>query len=109
MIELQTPEQSAAPPEMVDLFSIDGVTYQIPAKPRVNLALKYLWHVRQYGEDRAGAELLEALLGSKGFQALVEYDELEPDQFVTILTAAQQVTLGVMESVRGNSGRGSGR
>lgn len=106
MIELTTDSPDTAPPKMLDLFSIDGVTYQIPAKPRVNIALKYLWHARQYGEDRAAAELLESLLGPKGFQALVEYDDLKPEQFMSILAAAQTVTLGAMEAAQGNVERG---
>jgi len=62
----------AVPPSPdVELFSLDGVSYTIPAKPRVNLALRYLWHAKQYGEDRAAAELLESLLGADGFEVLV--------------------------------------
>lgn len=109
MIELTSANEQATPDAMIDLFSIDGVTYQIPAKPRVNIALKYLWHVRQYGEDRAAAELMEALLGAKGFQALVEYDDLSPEQFSQILSIAQQHVLGALEATRGNSGRGPSR
>ncbi len=109
MIELSSGARPDAPSEEIELFSIDGVAYTIPAKPRVNVALKYLWHVRQYGEDRAAAELMESLLGAKGFQALVEYDDLEPEQFAQILTLAQQHVLGALEAIRGNSGRGPSR
>ncbi len=109
MIELTSAGKPEQPDDEIELFSIDGVSYTIPAKPRVNVALKYLWHVRQYGEDRAAAELMESLLGPKGFQALVEYDDLTPDQFGQILTIAQQHVLGALESVRGNSGRGPSR
>lgn len=105
MIELNRTSNSE-PVGMVDLFSIDGVSYQIPAKPRVNVALRYLWHAKQYGEDAAAAELLEALLGEKGFKALVEYDELGPEDFTAILKAAQKVTLGALEEAQGESGRG---
>ena len=109
MIELTSTTAPESPVEEIELFSIDGVAYAIPAKPRVNIALKYLWHVRQYGEDRAAAELMEALLGPKGFQALVEYDDLQPAQFAQILTAAQHHVLGALEATRGNSGRGPSR
>ncbi|MDQ3760971.1 MAG: hypothetical protein M3460_04530 [Actinomycetota bacterium] len=109
MIELTSAPEPDTPEDEIELFSIDGVAYTIPAKPRVNVALKYLWHVRQYGEDRAAAELMESLLGPKGFQALVEYDDLQPEQFGQILTIAQQHVLGALEGVRGNSVRGSVR
>jgi hypothetical protein len=106
VIELTSTATDTGPPEMVDLFSSDGTTYQIPAKPRVNIALRFLWHARQYGEDRAAAELLESLLGAKGFQALVEYDDLKPEQFMAIMGAAQKVTLGALEAAQGNSASG---
>ena len=108
MIEL-TRDSAIEAPEMVDLFSIDGVTYQIPAKPRMNVALRYLWHARQHGVDRAAAELLEALLGEQGFAALVEYDDLTPEQFQAIMAAAQKVTMGALEQLSGEAGRGSSK
>lgn len=104
-----TTKADSGPPEMVDLFSIDDTTYQIPAKPRVNIALKYLWHAKQYGEDRAAAELLEALLGAEGFEALVNYDDLEPGDLERIMEVATKHTLGALDDIKGNSGRGSTR
>lgn len=104
-VALTTPTDQG-PAESVELFSIDGVAYSIPSKPRVNIALKYLWHAKQYGEDRAAAELLEALLGQSGFEALVNYDALSPEEFTAILEAATKHTLGALEEVKGNSGRG---
>jgi len=97
----------AVPPSPdVELFSLDGVPYTIPAKPRVNLALRYLWHAKQYGEDRAAAELLESLLGADGFEVLVNYDDLTTEQFDAIMTAATKYTLGALEDTKGKSGSG---
>ena len=100
---------SAPEAPSVELFSLDGVSYTIPAKPRVNLALRYLWHAKQYGEDRAAAELLESLLGAEGFEALVNYDDLTTEQFDAIMAAATKYTLGALEDTTGKSGRGSNR
>jgi hypothetical protein len=97
---------SAPPSPNVELFSLDGVPYTIPAKPRVNLALRYLWHAKQYGEDRAAAELLESLLGADGFEVLVNYDDLTTEQFDAIMTAATKYTLGALEDTTGKSGSG---
>ncbi len=108
MIELKT-DPNAGPPEMVDLFSIDDQTYRIPAKPRVNIALRYLWHAKQYGEDRAAAELLEALLGPAGFEAIVNYDGLTSDDLGNIMEIATKHTLGALDDIKGNSGRGSNK
>ena len=100
---------SAPEAPSVELFSLDGVAYTIPAKPRVNLALRYLWHAKQYGEDRAAAELLEALLGAEGFEALMNYDDLTGDQFEAIMRVATKYTLGALEDTTGKSGSGSNR
>lgn len=108
MIELKT-STDAGPPDLVDLFSIDETTYQIPAKPRVNIALRYLWHAKQHGEDRAAAELLEALLGPAGFEALVNYDDLAPGDLEKIMEVATKHTLGALDDIKGKSGRGSSK
>lgn len=100
---------TSAPVEMVDLFHLDGVTYQIPAKPRVNVALRYLRTAKRDGETVATSELLEALLGVDGFEALTNYDELTPDQFAQIVAAAQKVTLGALEQHAGEGPRGPRR
>ena len=100
-------DPNAKPAEMVDLFHLNGVTYQIPAKPRVSIALKYLWHAKQYGETAATGELLESLLGAEGLQALTEFDDLTPEQFEQIVTAAQTVALGALETNAGEGARGS--
>ena len=103
-VRLVTGSAPASP--NVELFSLDGVPYTIPAKPRVNLALRYLWHAKQYGEDRAAAELLESLLGADGFEVLVNYDDLTTEQFDAIMTAATKYTLGALEDTKGKSGSG---
>jgi len=106
-VRLITGSAPAAP--NIELFSLDGVAYTIPAKPRVNLALRYLWHAKQYGEDRAAADLLESLLGAEGFEALVNYDDLTGEQFEAIMAAATKYTLGALEDGTGKSGSGRNR
>lgn len=96
MIEL-TSHPTGAEQEMVDLFSIDGTAYQIPRSPRVNVGLKYLRDVREYGENLAEMMLLERLLGEDGFAALSEYEGLTRDQMKAIRDIATRITLGAME------------
>ena len=97
MIEL-TRSGEGESPEMVDLFSIDGKTYQVPAKPRVNVALQYLTLSREHGEQMAQMMLLEKLLGPEGYKALSEYDELTPEQLREVSDFAAKLTLGAVES-----------
>lgn len=106
MIELKSPSDVA--PEMVDLFSIDGVTYQIPAKARMNVALLYLADVRKHGEMMANMSLLERMLGDKGYKALCEYEGLTAAQFSSVVEAAAGIALGSLEDAESpNSGGGS--
>ncbi len=81
------------------LFSIDGVDYTIPARPRPNLALKFMWQTKTIGEDEAGINLLIAMLGEEGFKALSEYEQLTTEQFVQVMTIAQDVAMGSLEAV----------
>lgn len=102
VIELTSEQKSDTPAEMVDLFSIDGKTYQIPAKPRANVVLRYLHDIQHSNEDLAAARLLESLLGAEGFNALMDYDDLELEQFQAVLQAAQEVVMGAIEAASGN-------
>lgn len=105
MIELKRSGDDADKPEMVDLFSIDGTAYQVPKKPRVNVALQYLTDARRFGEELAQMMLLEKLLGEDGYRALSEYEDLTPEQLSQVSDKAAALTLGQLES--GNGGRGS--
>jgi hypothetical protein len=83
--------------ETVELFSIDDVAYHIPAVPRLNISLKYLRIARNEGETMAVAYLLEALLGKDGWEALTEYDDLKPEEFQQIVSAAQKIAVATVE------------
>lgn len=96
---------TSSPETLVDripLFSIDGVEYTIPAKPRMNVGLKYLWERRERGQDYAIPGLLMRLLGQEGFEALMDYDELDPEEFQQIVKLATGVTLGQIEVPKGS-------
>ena len=106
MIQL-TRSSTDEPPEMVDLFAIDGVVFQVPAKPRVNVALQYLDNLRRVGPVVADMMLLEQLVGEKGYKALCEYEDLKPEDLSQITDAVVSRTLGAMEDKQGNGKGGS--
>jgi hypothetical protein len=89
--------------EMQDLFEIDGKMYQIPVKPRLNLALRYLFQVKTLGDVVASANLMESLIGTEGFIALTECDDLTEAQFRQILDLAAEHTMGAIAQSMGNS------
>lgn len=89
--------QSDVEAEQVELFSIDGKSYTIANKPRLNVALKSLKLARKEGEEAAAAYMLEAVLGEEAFDALTEYEDLTPEVFQAIFQAAQKVVFGGLE------------
>lgn len=102
MIELKPKTTDSSAEERVELFSLNGTVYTIPAKPRVHLALRYLFHAKRHGVDQAAAELLESLIGPEGFEALTNYEDLTPEELQAVMDAAQAVTLGALEEATGN-------
>lgn len=96
--------------DMVDLFSIDDKVYQVPAKPRVNVALKYLTNVKELGNAVAEMQLLEDLLGEEGYRALSEFDGLTAADLSAVSEAAARLVLGALEDAgEGNGESGSGK
>lgn len=95
-IELSS--KAPADSETVELFSLDGKTFAIPARPRVNLALRYLKLARTQGAEQAGAFLLEELLGEDAYEALCDSETLTSENLNDIITVAQKVTLGGLDS-----------
>lgn len=87
--------------ETVELFTLNGKTYSIPNKARINVALRYLDEARNKGQDMAAAYLLETLIGREGYEALMDYDDLTPELFQTVVLAAQKVVLGGLEGPKG--------
>jgi hypothetical protein len=87
----------------VPLFEIDDVVYTVPAKPRVNLALKFMWQSKTLGQDTAAMNILEDLLGTEGFEALVNYDDLTPQDLEAVVTRATKLLMGSLEVVTGGN------
>lgn len=94
------------PTEAVHLFTLNGVEYTIPGKPRVNIALKYLKLARQKSEIEAAMHLLPSMIGEEAFDALTEYDDLTTDMLEKVCMAAAKVTMGGLEKSLGKSNSG---
>ncbi len=95
--------------DTVVLFELDGRAYEVPARPRPVIALRYLRAVRDKGTDVASATLLTELLGVDGFDALCDYEDLTGEQMQAIMQAAQKLTMGGLEEAFAGNSRGSGR
>jgi hypothetical protein len=101
VVDLDAAPRPTAPVGQVELFRLDGVVHTIPEKARFNVALKYLWLAKTKGEEIAGQWMLEELIGTDAYTALMDHDELTDAQFSQIMGAAQRVVLGSLESGKG--------
>jgi hypothetical protein len=102
-VEITTPQRPEGYKEdRVTVFSIDGTDYTVPARPRPNIAVRFLWRQKEAGVMQAASELLESMLGTEGFKALSEYDDLTDEQFSQVLAIVQKVALGSLEKATGN-------
>lgn len=92
--------------KMEDLFSINGVTYQIPANVGANIMLGYLRMARTSGEMIAMGWATEKVLGTVAYTALVECDDLTPDDLEIVLGAVHKKIMGANEASKGKGPRG---
>lgn len=83
--------------EREPLFYIDDVEYTIAKRPSPSVGLKCLHLFRTRGDGVATDYVLAKLLGSEGYQALLDYDDLEPEEYEQICKIAVRRALGSLE------------
>lgn len=93
--------------ERVPAFSINGQTYSILTRPRVNAGLKYIHLARTKGTEAAIDFMLEVLLGDEGYTALREFDDLTEADLRAVVEAASRIMTGAVESPKDKRSRGS--
>jgi len=97
MIDLDERAEEEVSTERVEVFSLNGTTYTVSAKPGPAFALRYLSKAREFGDDAAADYLLEAMLGAEGYAALSGYDKLTESQLLTVFQVCLDIALGAME------------
>ena len=97
-----TTSAEPAPVEKVPLFYIDDVEYDMPARIGPNVGLKALRMARTHGADVAEAWLLEEVLGTEGYEALMNFDDLTGTQLEQIMGIVRDHVLGQEEQRAGN-------
>lgn len=85
----------------VPAFRVNGVTYSIAVKPRVNAGLEYVHLARTRGSEIAIDYMLETLLGKDGYQALREFDDLTEEDLKAVVDAASRIMAGPLEGPKG--------
>jgi hypothetical protein len=92
--------------ERAEAFSINGVTYSIALKPKVNTALRYM-HVSRVQGTEAGIDyMLGVLLGEEGYEALMAFDDLTEEQLEAVIKMASQIMAGAVETPKEKRKRG---
>jgi hypothetical protein len=92
--------------EMVDLFSIDDVTYQMPKRVGANIALGYMKLVRTHGQEAAIGWALEKVLGEDAYTALMNCDEVTAEDLETIMKVVHDNVMGAVENPKGHGPKG---
>jgi hypothetical protein len=97
--------------EYVDLFEIDDVMYQVPKKPSPTIGLRFLSIMKHEGAEEAAYYMLTTMLGEEGYEALMNYEDLEQEQYDFVLQAAIRIATGKTENpkVSGKSQRPGSR
>jgi hypothetical protein len=96
IIELVS-DPDAPEAERIPLFSIDGTTYSMPTEVDAAASLRVLDVQRRQGEQSALSYALEELVGSEGYQALLNFRGLKKGQLENIMELVQRHALGNLE------------
>lgn len=96
IIELVS-DPDAPEAERIPLFSIDGTTYSMPAEVDAATSLRVLDVQRRRGAESALSYALEELVGSEGYQALLNFRGLRKGQLEAIMELVQRHALGNLE------------
>ena len=70
--------------EVIHIFSIDGEDYYAPTRIPFRVAMRSLDIAANQGEIAATAYQLRTVLGESAYQALMEFDDIEEDDFKRI-------------------------
>lgn len=88
--------------DRIVLFTIDDKEYTVPAKPGMNVALKFLNQMKKSDNEMFGMlQLLQDMLGNEQYEALLDYDDLSDElvgkiaeQCVSLALGGSQETVG---------------
>lgn len=96
--------KNKAPRAMRTLFVLKGKEYKVPVKmdPRVTLRLLRIIRDAKTDDEKALAELTasEALLGTENMDALLNDEDVSPEEFEAVMKAAVAHAMGAAESAK---------
>lgn len=79
------------------LFYIDDRPYTVPAKPGAEVSLQILDAMERLGQEGGIAFMLKKLLGVEGYNALMNYEDLDPEDLQKVIVKANEIVNGQLE------------
>jgi hypothetical protein len=93
MTTLTDEERGEQEVKMVHAFTLDGTEYFVPREVPYSVAVKSFDLAARDGEAAAIAYQLITLLGEAGYQALIGFRDIEPEQFKQVADLANAVIM----------------
>lgn len=99
---IQIGKRGRTPNQLVDLFELDGVMYQIPEHPSPMLIFRFMREARdkKIGRDVAVENLFVALLGKDALDALSESPEVTAEDIADVFTVIAHVAFGALKKIK---------
>jgi len=83
--ETGEPETGEEAVETIPVFSVNDVTYSMPAKVTAQRALKAIWDLRQNGNIIGGMQIIEDVLGEEALRVLLNAPAVEDVHIIRIV------------------------
>jgi hypothetical protein len=99
-------KRGRTPNEMVTIFVLDGVDYQIPSQPSPAVLIKFMRESRnkKIGAAQAVENLLLNLLGQDALDALAESPEVTEADVGDVLTIVGHIGFGALAKLKAAAG-----
>lgn len=91
---LRLGEDDEEKPRYEVLFRLDGKEWEAVANPSASLMLRYLDRLRKWGPNPAISWLLEELVGTEGYEALLTSPKVTQKDFAAVSRAAVRIVMG---------------
>lgn len=95
---LRLSSEATEPVEMVDLFEVDDVMYQVPRRPSASIGLQFLEAAEDLGPQAANLWILREMLGAEGYKALSTCKTLTDSHLTWVIETVQGLALGTVEA-----------
>lgn len=94
LLELVTDDTEQKPVPMEPAFTINGRVISVPVEVDAAVAIRYMDHCRKKGENWGLSWLLEEVLGTEAYEALLALKGLKDEHIIAVARIVQSKVLG---------------